>query len=99
MSDENDDINEKFRAVVAEAAPQIEECLRMARLALKDAEAISRKYGVPYTDDIRWRGRLYTPESFIKKGWNLVTDEDLLESVGVYDDTDTVETGWASSYC
>lgn len=62
MSEENTKLEEEFKAVVAEVTPQIDEQLKIAREAIRKAEELSEKYGVPFRSSVSPLGQSYFPK-------------------------------------
>ena len=53
----------EFKALCEEVLPQIEARINIARQAIKEAEELSEKYGVPFSSDITPISMGYMPAS------------------------------------
>lgn len=69
-------LEEKFKAVLNQVNPQIQEQLNIAYTAMNKAEALSEEHGVPFQSKLtRYCEVVYSPKS-IKTKWEEVYDDD-----------------------
>lgn len=71
---EKSKLEEEFKKTQELAEQEIDAALSKAHTALKEAMAISEKYGVPFYASISPLGQGYRPSSFEEK-WGEILDE------------------------
>lgn len=98
-------LEKEFTTLVTDVTPEIEAELKLAKAALKRAEAIAEKHGVPFKSNIyTWVGAGYVPKSFHatyeemssldEEGTLYETLYDLLEFSPTNDYDGELITGW-----
>lgn len=90
-------LEQDFLQALAEARSKIDERLKIAHAAIKEAEDISEKYGIPFTArKLASFTNSYVPASIWKK-WDDVDFEFLKNKTSIYDFSDP--GCWEHSSC
>lgn len=89
-SEETSELIEKYRETCSKHIPQIEECMRIAEAAVRDAERIAEEHGIPFRGQVSRLRQTYTPANLPD------LDRDTIgELAGAW--AESYSTGWQNS--
>lgn len=88
-----EDLEKKFKDCVVKAEEEIKEQMEIARSAIRKAEEISERYGIPFYASCSPLGQRYKPESFDSMWVKIKDNDELMELIDFVPEYD----GWQHS--
>ena len=92
-----DNKEQEFKELRDKITPKIEAKLKIAVKALREAEALSDKHGIPFTSTVVWNSDMYYPQTYWDK-WHPKLSDKFRDENELYGN-EWESGGWTTSYC